>query len=58
MLTYSENIFLLREAFRHVMENHPVAIHAFLLLQDYLVGFFRDFYGLKDYSKKPLSSLK
>jgi putative transposase len=48
MLTHRENVSLLREASRHVMGNHPVAIHAFVFLQNHLAGFFRDFYGLKD----------
>ena len=36
ILTQSDNVSLLREAFRHVMEKHSFAIDAFVLLPDHL----------------------
>jgi putative transposase len=52
ILTNNENVFLLREAFRHVMEGHPFILDAFILLPDHLHCIWTLPEGDMDFSKR------
>ncbi len=52
ILTQPENVKLLREAFKYVMENHPFKIDAFVLLPDHLHCMWTLPEGDRDFSKR------
>ena len=52
ILCQSNNVSLLRQAFRHVMEKHPYTIDAFVLLPDHLHCLWTLSDGDRDYSKR------
>jgi putative transposase len=52
ILCKGNNVLLLRESFRHVMEKHPFTIDAFVLLPDYLHCLWTLSDGDRNFSKR------